>query len=255
MTSCNCYLLPVLQGQNDFLREWLPKRESFLQLLLMLEIRPGNGKCDDCTINDSEFRCSDCMGDLVHCHKCVLQQHRHLPFHRIERWNGKFFARTTLFKQGYVLHLGHRGQPCPATLLFNDEWMDVDEGRQDVDGAYIFEDETRGVNEGNLQDGVVDIIHTTGVFRNNIRWCQCQEAPAKDVQLFQMQLFPASHHRPQTAFTFDCLEYFYTDAMECKTPASSFMRKICRLTNNPFPHTVPVCPSTLPVSMFHLYSS
>jgi hypothetical protein len=58
-----------------------------------------------------------------------------------------------------------------------------------------------------------------------------------------MELFPASHQRPETAFTFDALDHFYIDAMECKTAASSFIKKICRLTNNAFPHTVPVSSS------------
>jgi hypothetical protein len=174
-----------------------------------------------------------------------MEQHQDLPFHRIEKWNGKFFSKTTLFKHGYVLHLGHRGQKCPSIFALDDEWVDTDDGRQDVHGVDLLHDETLDSNMGGLQDGVVDVVHTTGVFRNRIRWCQCEGEPAKDVQLFQMQLFPASHHRPQTAFTFDALDYFYTDAMECKTSASSFIKKVSRLTNNAFPHLVPVCSSIL----------
>jgi len=166
-----------------------------------------------------------------------------LPFHRIQRWNGKFFQNSTLFKQGYVLHLGHRGHLCPTLFSSHDAWMDVDEGRNNVDGIDFLQDHTHNINQELLQEGVVDIVHTTGVFRHNIRWCQCEDAPSKDIQLFQMQLFPASHQRPETAFTFDALDHFYIDAMECKTAASSFIKKICRLTNNAFPHTVPVSSS------------
>ncbi|KAF8463729.1 hypothetical protein DFH94DRAFT_796350 [Russula ochroleuca] len=86
---------------------------------------------------------------------------------------------------------------------------------------------------------MVNTVHTTGVFKHKVRWCQCQSAPKKTVQLFQPQLFPASHLQPETAFTFDVLDHFHIDAMECKTAAASFIKKLCRLTNNAFPHVVP----------------
>ena len=46
--------------------------------------------------------------------------------------------------------------------------MDVDEGRNDVDGVDFLEDHTHNINQELLQEGVVDIVHTTGVFRHNI---------------------------------------------------------------------------------------
>jgi CxC2 like cysteine cluster associated with KDZ transposases len=169
-----------------------------------------------------------------------MERHKLLPFHRIQKWNSKYFAKTTLFQQGYILHLGHRGLICPSNLDANDEWRDVDEGPVGVDGINLLNEEIQEQSWKTLEEGVVDIVHTTGVFRNNVRWCTCQDASDKATQLFQMELFPASHHRPETAFTFDGLDYFYIDAMECKTPAASFMRKVCRLTNNAFPHMVVV---------------
>jgi hypothetical protein len=41
-------------------------------------------------------------------------------------------------------------------------------------------------------------------------------------------------------FTFDVLDNFYIDAMECKTSAGSFFSKLRRLTSNGFPEQVPV---------------
>ncbi|KAG2108609.1 uncharacterized protein F5147DRAFT_799314, partial [Suillus discolor] len=59
------------------------------------------------------------------------------------------------------------------------------------------------------------------------------------LQLLQAGLFPASTTRPRTAFTFEVLDHFLIDALECKTSAMSFFEKIRRLTNNAFPDTVP----------------
>ncbi|KAG1843030.1 hypothetical protein F4604DRAFT_1517518, partial [Suillus subluteus] len=53
-------------------------------------------------------------------------------------------------------------------------------------------------------------------------------------------MFPASTSRPRTAFTFDVLDHFLIDALECKTSAMSFFQKLRRLTNNAFPDSVPV---------------
>jgi hypothetical protein len=60
------------------------------------------------------------------------------------------------------------------------------------------------------------------------------------MQLFHDCLFPSSLDRPASAFTFAVLDHFYIDAMECKTAAHSFFRKLCRMTNNAFPNNVPV---------------
>jgi len=44
----------------------------------------------------------------------------------------------------------------------------------------------------------------------------CQDLPTS-IQLFRHGLFSASVIQPKTAFTFDVLDHFYMDAMECKT--------------------------------------
>jgi hypothetical protein len=227
----------IEQSQNDFLREWVNKRETFLQLLLELEARSNDGLCGQCKASGGHFRCSDCIGDLANCHNCFMDHHKRLPFHRIQMWNGTHFSRTTLHDQGYILHLGHSGEMCPGT---EDPWLDIDESLPDTDTVDLLQDNVDGKPRDVLEDGKINIVHTTGVFKHKVRWCQCPNAPDKTVQLFQMRLFPASHFRPETAFTFDVLDHFHIDAMECKTAAASFVKKLCRLTNNAFPHMVPV---------------
>ncbi|KAI6111790.1 hypothetical protein EDD16DRAFT_1448115, partial [Pisolithus croceorrhizus] len=51
---------------------------------------------------------------------------------------------------------------------------------------------------------------------------------------------PASISKPKAAFTFDVLDHFLIDALECKTSAMSFYQKLKRFTNNAFPERVPV---------------
>src|SRR3979490_2055497 len=144
------------------------------------------------------------------------------------------------------MQLGHRGQPCPSHL--GKEWENM-EGRKDCEDVDLLEADNINSNKEEKiimekdifwDDIETTIVHTTGIFQQCIRWCQCPDAPSKDIQHLQMQQFPNSFQQPKTVLTFDVLDYFYIDAMECKTTASSFIKKTCRLTNNAFPHTVPV---------------
>jgi hypothetical protein len=85
------------------------------------------------------------------------------------------------------------------------------------------------------------IVASTGIFTRQVRWCQCANNPDQYVQLLlRSKLFPASFKNPKTAFTFEVLDHFRIDALECKTAAMNFMTKIQRVTNEAFPSKVPV---------------
>jgi hypothetical protein len=86
----------------------------------------------------------------------------------------------------------------------------------------------------------VIFVDTTGIFKRRVQWCLCSTAPGPDIQLLQMRFFPASLINPKTAFSFNVLEQFRIEAMESKTSALSFYSKLCQVTNNCFPHTIPV---------------
>jgi len=89
------------------------------------------------------------------------------------------------------------------------------------------------------QDTLV-IAHSNGVFHHHIQWCAFPGSAPHHIQLFRHGLFSASVIRPKTAFTFDVLDHFYMDAMECKTAGWSFFQKLRRFTNNAAPASVPV---------------
>ncbi|KAG1850126.1 hypothetical protein F4604DRAFT_1508764, partial [Suillus subluteus] len=120
-------------------------------------------------------------------------------FHKLQLWNGTCFQDTSLSGLEYIWHMGHGGHPCPT-----------------------------------LRTTALTIVHSTGVFIHNVQWCHCPESSVhqQHLHLLKAQLFPASTSHPQTAFTFEVLDHFLIDALECKTSAMSFFQKLCQLTNN-----------------------
>jgi hypothetical protein len=61
---------------------------------------------------------------------------------------------------------------------------------------------------------VITIIDRSGVHEIGVRWC-CPNAPESDMQLMAAGLFPATFQNPKTAFTFQVLEEFHLDNLEC----------------------------------------
>ncbi|KAG1825171.1 hypothetical protein EV424DRAFT_1320334, partial [Suillus variegatus] len=174
--------------------------------------------CETCRSAEAIFSCSTCTGDHGWCRPCMIKLHQSLPFHKIQLWIGKCFEDVTLADQGFIWYLGHSGESCP--------WYEASQ----------------------LCDQEVDALphDTTLVTIHNIAWCHCQGSDSEQhLQLLRAGLFPASSTRPKTAFTFEVLDHFLIDALECKTSARSFFEKLTRLTNNAFQDTVPVSSSAL----------
>ncbi|KAG2078325.1 hypothetical protein BDR04DRAFT_998763, partial [Suillus decipiens] len=153
------------------------------------------------------------------CCPYMIKSHQSLPFHKIQLWIGKCFKDVTLANLGFVWYLGHGGKPCPwygASLLY----------------------------DGNMEalphdTSPVTIVHSSRVFIHNVTWCHCQRpVPIQLLQLLRAGLFPTSSTWPKSAFTFEVLDHFLIDFLECKTSARSFFEKLTRLTNNTFPDTV-----------------
>lgn len=227
------------------MRQWLPDRAKYLHEILDMEQLPAN-ECS-CGVKENLIQCLDCFRTNVFCRTCCLEAHKFLPFHRINRWNGRFFTRSSLHAQGFIMHLGHNGNPCPTNTTVAHEVRNDDF----VEGMGISSEDVQKEKETDMEDGwlnledvlterVVVIVHTTGVLQLHVRWCNCPGHAQQDIQLLRSRLFPASNIRPGTAFTFDVLDHFYVDAMECKTSGDSFFQKLRRLTNNAFPDVVPV---------------
>jgi hypothetical protein len=152
-----------------------------------------------------------------------------------------------------VLALGHQGQKCPcdATGADRTQWEE-EELSDDSEGDYTDAEpgmftETRSWQTGIDASGnrVIVAVDISGVHNIAVRWCECPGAPAPDIQLFEMGLFPASFQRIRTAFTFRCLDDFLLENVECKTAAMNYYSKLRRSTSDTFPQTVPVCPQQM----------
>jgi hypothetical protein len=165
----------------------------------------------------------------------MLNKHSTLPFHRLERWQNGFFRGTSLHQEGYILYLGHGGKPCPVF------------GLRDMDDGIVVEeedslDDTRNMlgQWETLESHNLIVVDCSGVHQRHVSWCYCPGAPEKHVQLLRARLFPATMKRPSTVFTFNVLDYFHIDTVECKTAALNFFSKMRRLTNYNVPGAVPV---------------
>ena len=245
-----------VKNQNDYLRDWLNKRSKYLSDLLSRDARP-DARCLSCGLGEAFWKCLDCMGRPVECIGCCQTTHNRLPFHRVEKWTGRYFRPAWLREVGVEIHLGHGGAPCPSQEVnpledfeYSSDDMDVDRAEQsDSD----FEDAEDGPaplhafvqptgTEGSSAKAMTTVcfVNRSGVHHLPVRWCRCPGHDADDRQLFVMGLFPASFKRIKTAFTFQVLDDFRIDNLECKTAALNFYRKLKRVTSNAFPDSVKV---------------
>jgi len=205
------------------LSESLPSRDGYISEVLDQEQPPANMLCPKCQSRQGLLRCKDCFSGHTLCHDCCLMVHQETPFHLIEKWTGWFFQATSLNKEGFTLHLGHGGVPCPEA-----------QSKTSAQGTQA----GSGGQAGNMKHLIV--VDVSGVYQLQIGWCQCEGAPGADIQLLRNHLFPASISNPSTAFTFGLLRHFHIDSVKCKTSALSFFSKLRRLTNDTSPDSVPV---------------
>jgi len=188
-------------------------------------------------------RCKDCFGPNFWCSACCVSAHKNLPFHRIQMWNGRFFEHSELLTDKHIIDLCHYPDDCPTIPLNVDVQMMHDQDLSDDGGDDECADRTSepsGLSQ-RFRSQLI-IVSSTGIFKRSIRWCHCIKSSDQYVELLlRAKLFPASFKNPKTAFTFEVLDHFRIDALECKTSAMNFMSKIGQITNEAFPSQVPVC--------------
>jgi hypothetical protein len=106
-------ILQIPQSQRTYMEEFIPRIDSYLHCLLNYEGVPATTRCQGCMSAPFEWKCSDCFPALVLCKECCRKSHRQLPFHRVQKWTGKYFMRSWLREVGVSLRLGHSGDLCP----------------------------------------------------------------------------------------------------------------------------------------------
>ena len=95
------------------------KRGCYLEKLLELKAtdRKGSGLLTcRCGTGRAIWRCSDCADKSAVCLFCCRQRHKLHWFHRVEKWNGRFYQRGSLWQVGVKIFVGHDGSPCPRSI-------------------------------------------------------------------------------------------------------------------------------------------
>src|ERR1700744_225541 len=98
------------------MNQWLENRSRYLNILLEMEGHTVSPKCSNCSTGHASIRCSDCFGANSFCKNCCLEVHKRSPFHRLSQWNGRHYSSISLNSLGFLLCLGHNGDPCPRTV-------------------------------------------------------------------------------------------------------------------------------------------
>ncbi|EIN11489.1 hypothetical protein PUNSTDRAFT_63190 [Punctularia strigosozonata HHB-11173 SS5] len=162
-------------------------------------VNDGKGPPRICGNASPLIRCRDCIDcSTVECNECCLQRHKRLPFHRIERWNGRYFEDYSLNSLGYALHLCRFGDVCVNPKPAHPDFV---------------------------------AFHTNGYHRLHVNFCGCGTV-LKYEQLLSVRLFPATTTEPRTAFTFDFLNTFHLLTLQGKLTLHDYYQAIIRCTDN-----------------------
>ncbi|KAF8157396.1 hypothetical protein BJ912DRAFT_1026998 [Pholiota molesta] len=187
------------------LHQWLAFRSDTLDELLRHDGLGGSLEDDSCTICKNVVgmvRCKDCFGGgRLRCNVCMVQTHREAPLHRVERWTGQFFRKETLQALGLRIQLGHGGESCPCPSSGPPNFM---------------------------------VFDMSGIHPISIDYCSCpiDNLPDRQTQLLRAGWFPATFSRPNTAFTFDCLNTFHEHTLQGKGNLYDFYYLLTRKTDN-----------------------
>jgi hypothetical protein len=135
-----------------------------------------------CGSGPASFRCEDCFCYRPTCKECLLDSHRNLPLHHVQKWTGTYFTRCSLHDLGLVIFLGHYGHRCPNAPINS-------AGRSTV------------------------TVHTNGIHETKVGYCHCTSHASEALQLTAAGLFPATMDQPETAFTFDLLNDYHVHTL------------------------------------------
>ena len=78
------------------------------------------------------------------------------------------------------------------------------------------------------------VVDVSGIHNVAIDYCNCRTNGIipHHIQLLRAGWFPATFIRPQTAFTFHCLDFYHELTLQSKVNAYNFCRSLLRLTDS-----------------------
>ncbi|KAJ7921959.1 hypothetical protein B0H13DRAFT_1866198 [Mycena leptocephala] len=194
----------------------LPLLPKIQQAILATFTHTQIGTPCDCGDANVIFRCVECFNAPLWCRRCIIMEHRYNPFHHVEKWDGRRFARDSLNVEAGQLespmqtHLASKGHlPCPNA---NPKRLDVRD---------------------------FTIIDHNGFHNRRLQFCGCSRSVLEAwQQLIAVRLFPATFKQPRTAFTFTALKQFHIHSLTSKKSAYDYMKALCKLTDNASPDTI-----------------
>jgi hypothetical protein len=104
------------------------KRTAYIKELLKGNSGPQvtDIACEVCHGGKGVWRCMDCADHRPTCALCCRTRHHLDYFHRIEKWNGRFYQPAGLWQVGVKIFTGHDGQPCVLRTEYKDHERGVD---------------------------------------------------------------------------------------------------------------------------------
>ena len=84
------------------------------------------------------------------------------------------------------------------------------------------------------------VVHTNGIHYLPVCVCHCQNAAMEDIQLLQMRYYPSTYKQIQTVFTFQLLNDYLLENLECQTSTYNYFQKLRQMTNKAVPQSIPV---------------
>ncbi|KAJ3905079.1 hypothetical protein F5879DRAFT_988649 [Lentinula edodes] len=149
------------------------------------------------------YRCTECHDWTLYCQNCIVIGHEKNPFHIVEVNNGVFFESRQLASLGLVIHLGNHSPLSPC--------------------AHAIHHPPKSFT----------IIGIRNIQTASLKFCACKDSIDVDRrQLLRARLFPATSTNPQTAATFEFLNFFHILSFMSKVSMSEYYQTLERMTDN-----------------------
>ncbi|KDQ05487.1 hypothetical protein BOTBODRAFT_122761, partial [Botryobasidium botryosum FD-172 SS1] len=194
------------QGASVIMSELKPYFDDILSAILARECPPDPNAVCPCGATANTW-CTECWESPLYCASCVVQQHRHMPLHWVEQWNGRFFECKGLAALGLVMGLRHNGGICAQA-------------------------------PSNRATAKLTVVHTNGIHSVTIAYCHCAQDIKVTDQLLLAGLFPGTFKQPASTFTFAVLKDYHIHALQSKKTAYDYFEALRWLTDNVLPATV-----------------
>ena len=169
--------------------DWLAEISNryYPQLLSLHANVPLPSICSSCSSGTSKdtrlYTCTDCFNNYAYCQKCMKNNHRYLPFHRIRTWDeqANCFVSARWMDLGMIWNLVHEdGSTCNSQTTSK----------------------------------TLQVLHVNGVHSVQFYSCNCflngiKAHTISPTQLLANRLFPSTSCSPTSAFSFEVLELFH----------------------------------------------